>query len=286
MDKEASTAVDVADRLPLPAPARPAPTPQAVAPPRARQRPRFWSELAIVLAFYVAYELTSDVTGGSRKTALANALGEVHLEQALGIFREHAIQQYFLHLTGWIWVVKGSDVFYATVHFIMPVVVLVWLWLEYPHRYRRWRNAMAWLSGVSLIVFVVDPVMPPRLLPAGFGFVDTLARVGGAGPLDHILLSSAGNAYAAMPSLHVAWAAWCAAALAPAVRRRWLRVLLVADPVVTIFVVIVTANHLFLDVAGGLLVLAVGIGLAWVPWVRGTTALLAFAANKRKDPSL
>ncbi|MGH9073033.1 MAG: phosphatase PAP2 family protein, partial [Acidimicrobiales bacterium] len=232
---------------------------------RPASRPRFWRELTVVVVFYVAYELIADVTAGSRYAALSNALAEVHLERAMGLFHEQAIQHFFL---GDLWLVQASNDFYATVHFVMPVVALVWLWWKFPGRYRRWRNALAWLTGISLVVFVAFPVLPPRLLPATYRFVDTMQALGGAGRLDGVLLSDVGNAYAAMPSLHVAWAAWCAAALVCSVRRWWLKVLLVADPIATTFVVVVTANHLFLDVIGGALVLVAGIGLSRVPWPR------------------
>ncbi len=77
-------------------------------------------------------------------------------------------------------------------------------------------------------------------------------------------MKEAGNPYAAMPSLHFAWAAWCALGGYKVVRSKFLRYLLLADPFITIFVVIVTANHFFLDIIGGALVLAISILLAGV----------------------
>ncbi len=221
-------------------------------------------------SFYFAYQVVSSLVTGDRRQALGAALAEVRLERAMGLFHERAAQAWALHYPV---VVKASDVFYATVPFMLPVVVLVWLWLRHPDRYRYWRNALGWLSCVALAVFVVDPVAPPRLLPGRFGFVDTLSVVGGAGPLDHLLLSRAGDAYAAMPSLHVAWAAWCAAAVVAVARSRLARMLVVAHPVVTAFVVVVTANHLLLDAAGGLLALGAGMALAQVPWARAGEAV-------------
>lgn len=222
-------------------------------------KPRFWAELALVATFYGLYELVSGVTAGAGGPALGHALGEVQVERALGIYWEPAIQRLFL---GQVWLVQASNVFYATVHFVMPVVALLWLFWKFPARYRRWRNAMAWMMGLSLVVFILDPVLPPRLLPAAYRFVDTMKVYKGAGSLDQVLLTDVGDLYAAMPSLHVAWAGWCAAALIPTVRRVWLKVLLVADPVLTTFVVLVTANHFILDVIGGLVVLAAGIALS------------------------
>jgi hypothetical protein len=227
-----------------------------------------------VAGFYFVYQAVSNLVAGDRRQALADALAEVHLERALGVFYEQAAQAWALR---YVWVVKASDVFYATVPFVLPVMVLSWLWLRHPDRYRYWRNTLGWLSGAALMVFVVDPVAPPRLLPHRFGFVDTLSSVGGAGPLDHLLLSSAGNPYAAMPSLHVAWAAWCAAAVMSAVRSPSVRGVILAHPMATIFVVVVTANHLFLDAAGGMLALFLGMGLARVPWARAGGAVVRWA---------
>lgn len=225
--------------------------------------PRFGRELVLVTVLYFAYELVADVTAGSRATALGNALAEVHLEQALGIFEERAAQTAVLQVR---WLIETCNDYYATVHFVMPVVVLLWLWWRFPARYRQWRNALAWLTAISLVVFVFFPVMPPRLLPHSYGFVDTMRSFGGAGHLDDVLLTDVGDPYAAMPSLHVAWALWCAVAMYPTVRNRWLRALLVADPIVTTFVVIVTANHFFLDVVAGVVVVMMGAGLAKVRW--------------------
>jgi membrane-associated phospholipid phosphatase len=70
------------------------------------------------------------------------------------------------------------------------------------------------------------------------------------------------NQYAAMPSLHFAWAVWCTCVLYPACRRRWTRALAVAHPIATVFAVVVTANHYLLDVVGGAVVFGVACLLA------------------------
>ncbi len=209
----------------------------------------FWNQLAIALIVYFGYELTSEITGGSRRQAISNALTEVRLEQSLHIFNEHGIQHFFL--AHFVWIVKFSDLYYTTVHFILPVVVLVVLFRNFPERYLVWRNVMAALNLVALVVFAIFPVAPPRLLPSSYHFVDTQVVIGGAGSLDATLMKDAGNLYAAMPSLHFAWAIWCAWALVPVVKNRWIRRALIADPIVTTLVVIITANHFWLDIAAG-----------------------------------
>jgi membrane-associated phospholipid phosphatase len=100
--------------------------------------------------------------------------------------------------------------------------------------------------------------MPPRLLPEEYGFVDTLAHYGGIWSFDSGAMQKVSNQYAAMPSLHFAWSTWCALVLVPTFRRRWLKALAIAYPVCTLFAIIVTGNHYWLDAAGGAVILAIG----------------------------
>lgn len=232
------------------------PKPSLAGAPR---RVRFWRELLYVAAFYLVYNWIGNREGAAPAVALRNALSEVHLEQALGIFRERSVQAWFLPHTG---VVKAFDLFYVTAHFAMPVVVLVWVYHRDKARYLTWRNTLSWLTGLALIVFAAFPVMPPWLLPKSFGFVDTLGSVGGFTSWESSVMKAGGDLYAAMPSLHLAWALWCALALVPVVRRRWLKLLVALDPVVTAVVVIATANHYFVDLLAGALVVGMARGLA------------------------
>src|SRR4051794_14258518 len=79
------------------------------------------------------------------------------------------------------------------------------------------------------------------------------------------------NLYAAMPSLHVAWAAWCAAAIVAATRGRW-RHLAWLYPGATSLVVLATANHFLADAAAGLAVTALGLLAARATTRPDTTA--------------
>jgi hypothetical protein len=226
-------------------------------------RVHWWTEVALVAGFYFVYSWISDETAGARATAFAHARAEITAERWLGLYHEQAIQHYFLPDRA---LIKASDLYYVSIHFILPIVALFWLFFRARPHYIRWRNALAWTTGISMLWFMLDPVMPPRLLPASYGYVDTLNVVGGAGRFDAELMKDAGNLFAAMPSLHLAWAAWCACALVPLVRRRWVKALLIAHPIVTIFVVTVTANHFFFDLIGGAIALGLGIALSAVRW--------------------
>lgn len=104
------------------------------------------------------------------------------------------------------------------------------------------------------------PVAPPRLLPHG-GFVDTIATTHIIGSSGSHGLTNSENPLAAMPSLHVAWAAWAAAYVIALARSLRPRLLAVCHVVLTVFVIVATGNHLFADAAGGLLVLGLGARL-------------------------
>ena len=92
----------------------------------------------------------------------------------------------------------------------MTPLVLVWLRLRRPSLYTPLRNVLVLVSLVALLSYWLLPLAPPRLaIP---GIVDTLK-------VNDILSAgepkgpaSLANQYAAMPSLHVAWAVWVALA--------------------------------------------------------------------------
>src|SRR5207237_8325274 len=112
-----------------------------------------------------------------------------------------------------------------------------------------------------LIGFATFPLMPPRLLQTvdpTYHFVDTLRVVGGLWSFDSGAMQKVSNQYAAMPSLHFAWGRWSACVLLPAVRGRWRRGLVLAYPALTLFAIVVTANHYVIDALGGAVALGVG----------------------------
>jgi membrane-associated phospholipid phosphatase len=139
---------------------------------------------------------------------------------------------------------------------------------------------------LAIIGFAWFPLMPPRLLDEpcpvqetgayggecipsdlrpenGFGFVDTLADFGGPWSFDSDTMASISNQYAAMPSLHIGWSTWCAIAVWPLLRRRWMKVAMLMYPAATLFCIVVTANHYWIDGLGGLAVFAIGALIGW-----------------------
>jgi PAP2 superfamily len=240
-------------------------------------RLRWWKELAIIGIFYGVYSFVRNQFGSARtKTPLVpfeNALHVIRLESAIGLYREHEIQKAFLGAKAFL---QFWNTYYGTAHFIVTVATFVVLFRKAPQRFVRWRNALAFTTALALVGFSLFPLMPPRLLadkgiyggarlaaektslPGRIDFVDTLKEFGGPWDFDSGAMTKISNQYAAMPSLHCGWAVWCSLALWPLARRRWTKALVAAYPFVTLFCIIVTANHYWIDGIGGIATLALG----------------------------
>lgn len=255
------------------------------------QRVSWWKEVAIVVVFYVIYSWTRNQFGSNRlaaegipRAAFRNAELVIRSEQWMGLYFEPALQQFFLPATGFI---QFWNVFYGTAHFIVTLGVFALLFWKRPNVFPFWRNTLAAMTAVAIIGFAFFPLMPPRLLDSpcpweadgawggrciaselrdgddGFGYVDTLAVVGGPWSFDSDTVASISNQYAAMPSLHIGWSIWCVVALWPLLRRRWLRRATLLYPLATLFCIVVTANHFWLDGVGGLAAFGFGLVAAW-----------------------
>ncbi len=240
----------------------PAPSEVAERPPRSPGKLRVWRELVYIGAFYALYSLIRDIRGDrpvSVQQAFHNATRVITVERWFGLFQERRVQAWFLN---WHWFLRFWDAFYGSAHFALTIAVLAYLFFRHRGRYPLWRNTLAFTTALALIGFAFFPLMPPRLLPPPYHFVDTLRTVGGLWSFESGPVSAVSNQYAAMPSLHCAWALWCAFAVAPVIRKRWVRPLVFLYPLATLFCIVVTANHYVLDAAGGAACLAVGYGLA------------------------
>lgn len=229
----------------------------------------FAIEASLVAGLYAVWQLigtyaTTDITGAGD-----HGLWVWHLERRLHLPSELALQRLTLKAG---WLVQLSNGFYAVVHVPALGVFLVWLYFRHHDRYPHYRNVLAVLTFVCFLIQLV-PVAPPRLL-RGVGFVDTgllyhqsVYGAVGAGVSDQV---------SAMPSLHLAWACLIALAVVQVSTSPW-RWLIVLHPVVTMLVVVVTANHYWLDGIAA----AVLLGLSTLV-VSGAEHLLA--ARRRPAP--
>ena len=255
-------------------------TRRASVPAKQDIKVRWWKEALIVIGFYLLYSVVRNrfgsallESGGTPEQPFHHAEQIIRVERSLGLFHENAIQNIFLPYPK---ALQFWNVFYGTAHFLVTITTFITLYIVGRTQFVRWRNTLAFTTALALVGFSLYPLMPPRLLndtgefggarltavkdlPGRTAFHDTLKEAGGLWSFDSGAMTKVSNQYAAMPSLHSAWSTWCALALWPIVRRRWMKGLLVLYPIVTVLCIIVTGNHYWLDAVGGL----VTLGLGW-----------------------
>ncbi len=233
--------------------------PTAVRAPRSR----WWVELAAIAWLAWFYDAITNLAPLRQGVALDHARGILRLEHTLHLDPELTLNHWLAaHHTLGLFV---SD-YYDNAHFIVTLGLLGWLWLRRPDLYRPLRSTLVLINVVGFVVFWRYPVAPPRML-VGAGFSDIVAATHAFGSWHTGKLASEANQLAAMPSLHLAWAAWCSLALWRISARPRVRALAIAYPVLTALAVLSTGNHFLADVLAGLLTTAFA-ALLVVGWHR------------------
>lgn len=227
---------------------------------RSPRTPRLWFEVLLIAVSYWTYSMIRNAVPEQKAKALKNADWIWQAEHSLGIAVERTVNHAVDSVT---WLIVSMNYYYATLHFIVTIGVLVWLYRWHPGRYAAARLALFATTGVALIGYYFFPLAPPRLM-AGGGFVDTLVDHGTWGSMASGNLASMSNQYAAMPSMHIGWSLWCGITIALLAKPLWARVLGLLYPTVTLLVIVSTANHFWLDALGGVACLSVGFAVASV----------------------
>lgn len=223
-----------------------------VGPPTTRDRVLDLAvNVSLLGALWLLYAAARGLTAEHMATALGNARSVIAFQDAIGLPSERFLQQDILDKTA---IVKGANIYYLAAHFPVTIAFMVGMWWFRREHYTRIRNTLIGVTLVGLALHVVYPLAPPRMT---VGFVDT-AAIFGPNPYD-LGIASAANQIAAMPSLHVGWALLVAIGTIWALDTRW-RWLIVLHPLVTTLVVVLTANHYWIDAIMAILLVAV----AWI----------------------
>lgn len=208
---------------------------------------------------YWTYSLIRNAVPEQRAEALRNADWIWDTERALGI----AVEQSVNHaVSGVTWLIISMNYYYATLHFIVTIGVLVWLFRSHPGRYAATRLVLFATTGTALLGYYLFPLAPPRLMNGGY-FIDTVQVHQTWGSMASGNLAQMSNQYAAMPSMHIGWSVWCGITIAMLAKPVWAKVAGVLYPVTTLTVIVCTANHFWLDAVGGLLCLSLGFALSY-----------------------
>jgi hypothetical protein len=214
---------------------------------------RMLVEIALCGALLIIYRAIRTINKTDMRVAFANARSVIRLENWLGLPFEDNLQSWLLdHPT----LIKLLNHYYIFFHFPAAIAFLLWLYLRQPRHYVPFRNLMAFVTFVALIIHLLFPLAPPRMMT---GFVDTM-REFGPNIYPKNAIDGAANQIAAMPSLHFGWAMIEAIAVITILKSRW-RWLIVLHPLLMAMSIIATGNHWWIDAAAAAVIIVGAVAL-------------------------
>lgn len=208
-------------------------------------------EIGLILTLYAAWQYI----GGMSKVGVEQAYDAgrliANIEAAIGWPTEAQLQSLVLPHEQ---VIAFADWYYSSLHIPVFVITLGWVLVRHRADWPFTRTTTVLLTGACLLI-QFKAVAPPRLLPE-LNIVDT-ATINGRSV--YAALPGA-NQLAAMPSVHIAWAAAVALFIIVSARTKF-RWLAIAYPLLTLFVVVVTGNHFVLDGVAALVLLGIAVAI-------------------------
>jgi hypothetical protein len=237
---------------------------------QARLLPQGWLDvLRQVLLFslaYLAYRLVRGLVEGDANAAFAHARDLISLERTTHLFVEPSIQAW---ASGSRVLMSFSSWLYVNAQTTVTVAALVYLYMRHNRNFYFVRNMFMIAMFIALVGYTVFPTAPPRFMPE-WGFIDSVSDFTGV----HVSHASASmtalfNPYAAVPSMHVAFALMIGWPLARLARHRLVSLLWLLYPFLMAFVIVVTANHFIVDaLLGALTAGASAYGAMWLARAR------------------
>ncbi len=221
---------------------------------QARVLPNGWldvlRQLVLFGAAYLGYSLVRGLVEGKASAAFQHARDLIQVERTLHLFVEPSIQAWasgsgaLMDFSSWLYVNAQTSI---------TLAALVYLYVRHNGSFYFVRNMFAIAMLIALVGYAVFPTAPPRFLPE-WGFIDSVSDLTGM----HVNHASASmtalfNPYAAVPSMHVAFALMIGWPLASLSRTRVTSILWRLYPLLIAFVIVATANHFILDALLGAL---------------------------------
>ena len=206
-------------------------------------------ELSLMAGLYTLWRLARTLPLATDDGAIERARQIDDLQKWLRFPTELSLQHLSLDHE---WLGRFLNYYYAILHVPVTVAFLVWMFVRHRDAYAHWRNGLAIVTGACLVIRFVR-VAPPRFL-TDLGYIDLAERFGMSiyGPVG----TGVSDQFAAMPSIHVAWAAVVSLGIVSVSTSRWRWVFLL-HLVFTMLAVSATGNHWWLD---GLVAIALLVG--------------------------
>jgi hypothetical protein len=221
--------------------------------------PQGWGDagrqIGILAGVDVAYELVRGIADSQRADAIAHGAQVIQFERSTHTFFEPSLQAFFLPAH---WLIDVANQLYLNAQFSIALGFLIWLYLFRNESYYFVRNMFVVSMGLALVGYTLFPTAPPRMFP-DHGFLDTITDFSNVNH-DSALAKIFINPYAAVPSMHCAFALMIGGTGVMVCRRWYSRLFWALWPLLIVWVVIVTANHYWVDAALGWMV-AIGAAL-------------------------
>ncbi len=216
-------------------------------------------QVALMQVTYMAYRLVRGWIDDPQGAAIAfeNGRNIIGIERSMGLFFEPALQDFvgptslIGDLSSWI---------YLNAQVTVTLGALVYLYVRHNGSFYFVRNMFIVSWFVALVGYALFPTAPPRFFPE-WGFVDSVAEFTGVAP-DSATANALFNPYAAIPSMHIAFALMIAVPLASLARHRATKWFWSVYPLIVTFVIVVTANHFILDAILGALTAGIAYAAA------------------------
>lgn len=206
-------------------------------------------QIGLLLVVDLAYETVRGIADGQRAVAMVHGQQLIDVERATHTFFEPGLQALFLPAQG---AIDFANQVYLNSQFAMVLGFFFWLYFFRNEAFYFVRNMFIVAMGLALVGYVLYPTAPPRMFPE-HGFVDTVVAFSSVNH-DSALAKIFINPYAAVPSMHVAFALMIGGAGIRVAGRWYTKAFWVAWPTLIVWVVIVTANHYWVDAALGAMV--------------------------------
>lgn len=210
-----------------------------------------FGEFALVSALYSIWRIARLLPLSHESGAIDRARQINVLQRALHLPTEISMQRLVVDHDRLAWL---TNAYYATMHVPALIVFLIWLFVRHRDLYPHRRNGLAVFTAACLFIRFIR-VAPPRFIPQ-LGFVDLSATHGFA--VYGSVGTGVSDQFAAMPSIHVGWAAVVSLGVFAATTSRW-RCLFVLHLPLTLFVVAATGHHWWLDGIAAIGLLAIGL---------------------------
>jgi len=186
--------------------------------------------------------------------AQEHAISILELERAFGLDIELGVQRYVLDNMPWL-VPYLAKIYYFHISLGIMFIIYCYTFLP-PGTFQRIRRTIAMDNVIAFFIVTTYRCMPPRLLPAEYGFEDVLhGKKGGGNAWTHNRFQLT---IAAMPSLHCGTALFLAWSICRFSPHRPLRLVAPLWPMAMFFTIVATANHFILDAVVGAVVVVIG----------------------------